>query len=128
LGRSRGNYALQAAIAECHATAPSVGETDWQRIVLLYEALGRIAPSPVVELNRAVAVSMATGPAAALVIVDRLVTGGSLRGAHLLPSVRGELLVRLGRMEEARAEFTAAAALAKNHRTRALLEERAANI
>lgn len=128
LGRGRGNYALQAAIAECHATAPSVGETDWQRIVLLYEALGRIAPSPVVELNRAVAVSMATGPAAALVIVDRLVTGGSLRGAHLLPSVRGELLVRLGRLEEARAEFTAAAALAKNHRTRALLEERAANI
>jgi RNA polymerase sigma factor (sigma-70 family) len=128
LGRGRGNYALQAAIAECHAMAPDVEETDWPRIVLLYEALGRIAPSPVVELNRAVAVSMATGPAAALVIVDRLTRDASLRGGHLLPGVRGELLVRLGRTEEARAEFTNAAALAKNDRTRGLLEERAARL
>ena len=128
LGRGRGNYALQAAIAECHSTAPSVDDTDWQRIVLLYEALGRIAPSPVVELNRAVAVSMATGPAAALVIVDGLASGGALRGTHLLPSVRGELLVRLGRTEEARSEFAAAAGLARNRRTRELLEERAAGI
>lgn len=128
LGRGRGNYALQAAIAECHSTAPSVDDTDWQRIVLLYEALGRIAPSPVVELNRAVAVSMATGPAAALVIVDGLASAGALRGTHLLPSVRGELLVRLGRTEEARSEFTAAAGLARNQRTRELLEERAAGI
>jgi RNA polymerase sigma factor (sigma-70 family) len=126
-GRGRGNYALQGAIAECHALAPSVEETDWPRIVLLYEALGGIAPSPVVELNRAVAVSMATGPAAALAIVDRIASDGSLRGSYLLPSVRGELLARLGRTEEARSEFVAAAALAKNNRTREVLEERAAN-
>ena len=126
-GRGRGNYALQAAIAECHAVAPSVEETDWPRIVLLYEALSRIAPSPIVELNRAVAVSMATGPAAALAIVDRIASGGSLRGSYLLPSVRGELLARLGRTKEARSEFTAAAALARNNRTREVLEERAAN-
>ena len=129
LGRGRGNYALQAAIAECHSVAPSVDDTDWQRIVLLlYEALGRIAPSPVVELNRAVAVSMATGPAAALAIVDGLASGGALRGTHLLPSVRGELLVRLGRTGEARSEFMTAAWLARNQRTRELLEERAAGL
>jgi RNA polymerase sigma factor (sigma-70 family) len=126
-GRGRGNYALQAAIAERHALAPSVQDTDWPRIVLLYEALGRIAPSPVVELNRAVAVSMATGPASALAIVDRIASDGSLRGSYLLPSVRGELLARLGRTEEARSEFVAAAALARNNRTREVLEERAAN-
>jgi RNA polymerase sigma factor (sigma-70 family) len=126
-GRGRGNYALQAAIAERHALAPSVEDTDWPRIVLLYEALGRIAPSPVVELNRAVAVSMATGPASALAIVDRIASDGSLRGSYLLPSVRGELLARLGRTEEARSEFVAAAALARNNRTREVLEERAAN-
>lgn len=126
LDRGRGNYALQAAIAECHSTARSVEETDWQRIVLLYEALGRIAPGPVVELNRAVAVSMATGPASALVIVDGLAASGALRGTHLLPSVRGELLAKLGRTAEARAEFTTAAALAKNQRTKTALEERAA--
>ena len=128
LGRGRGNYALQAAIAECHSVASSVDDTDWQRIVLLYEALGRIAPSPVVELNRAVSVSMATGPAAALVIVDGLSAAGSLSGSHLLPSVRGELLARLGRTDEARAQFIAAAGLARNQRTRELLEERAAGI
>ena len=126
-GKGRGNYALQAAIAERHALAPSVQDTDWPRIVLLYEALGRIAPSPVVELNRAVAVSMATGPASALAIVDRIASDGSLRGSYLLPSVRGELLARLGRREEARSEFVAAAALARNNRTREVLEERAAN-
>ncbi len=126
LGRGRGTYALQAAIAECHAVAPSVDRTDWAQIVLLYEALGRIAPSPVVELNRAVAVSMATGPATALAIVDGLVSTGALRGSHLLPSVRAELLARLGRPNEARAEFVAAAALAKNDRERDVLERKAA--
>lgn len=128
LGRGRGAYALQAAIAECHAVAPSVSATDWERIVLLYEVLGRIAPSPVVELNRAVAVSMATGPASALLVVDRLASEGALRGSHLLPSVRGELLARLDRREEARSEFATAAALAGNERTRALLEARAASL
>ena len=100
--------------------------TDWQHIVLLYEALGRLAPSPVVELNRAVAVSMATGPATALAIVDRLAQQGQLRGSHLLPSVRAELLLRLGRREEARSEFAAAAELAANDREREVLQRRAA--
>src|SRR5690606_19138248 len=112
LGHGRGPYALQAAIAACHAVAPSVEATDWERIVVLYEALGRIAPSPVVELNRAVAVAMATGPATALAIVDQLASEGALRGSHLLPSVRGELLARLGRIEEARSDLTTAASLA----------------
>ena len=120
-GRGLGPYGLQAAIAVCHAVAPSVAETDWQRIVLLYEALGRIAPSPVVELNRAVAVSMAAGPADALRLVDRLADEKALRGSHLLPSVRGELLARLGRTEEARAELLAAAERAANERERAVL-------
>ncbi|MCS5732063.1 RNA polymerase sigma factor [Herbiconiux moechotypicola] len=114
LGRGRAAYALQAAIAECHAIAPSVQQTDWERIVVLYEALGRLAPNPVVELNRAVAVSMAVGPASALRIVDRLADEGSLRGSALLPSVRGELLSRLGRDEEARAEFATAEGLTGN--------------
>jgi len=122
LGRSRSVYSLQAAIAECHAVAPSVDETDWKGIVLLYEVLGRVAPSPVVELNRAVAVSMATGPATALELVDRLVADGALRGSHLLPSVRGELLVQLGRLEEARSELVTAARLAGNERERAVLQ------
>lgn len=126
LGRGRGSYALQAAIAQCHATAPSVDDTDWERIALLYEALGRIAPSPVVELNRAVAVSMATGPASALPIVDRLAEAGSLRGSYLLPSVRGELLARLGRTDEARSELTTAAGLASNQRQREVLLAKAA--
>ncbi|WP_378147329.1 RNA polymerase sigma factor [Cnuibacter sp. UC19_7] len=126
LGRGRGAYGLQAAIAECHATAPTTAETDWERIVLLYEALGRLAPNPVVDLNRAVAVSRATGPASALLIVDRLADEGALRGSYLLPSVRGELLVQLGRTEEARSELATAAALAHNARTRAVLEQKRA--
>jgi len=126
LGRGRGNYALQAAIAQCHATAPSVADTDWARIVLLYEALGRIAPNPVVELNRAVAVAMATGPASALRIVVDLADAGALRGSALLPSVRGELLARLGRGEEARSEFVTAAALTGNERERGVLLAKAA--
>ena len=126
LGRGRASYALQAAIAECHAIAPSVDDTDWARIVLLYEALGRIAPNPVVDLNRAVAVSMATGPASALRIVDALADGGALRGSALLPSVRGELLSRLGRTQEARAEFATAAALTANTRERGVLLAKAA--
>jgi RNA polymerase sigma factor (sigma-70 family) len=121
LGRGRSSYALQAAIAESHALASSVESTDWKRIVLLYEILGRVAPSPIVELNRAVAVSMATGPVAGLELVDRLATDGALRGSHLLPSVRGELLGRLGRAEEARSEFSTAARLAGNERERAVL-------
>ena len=120
-GRGLGPYGLQAAIASCHAVAPSVDETDWGTIVVLYEALGRIAPSPVVDLNRAVAVSMAYGPQTALDIVDDLVAGRRLTGSHLLPSVRGELLARLGRPVEARQEFEAAAGLCKNERERDLL-------
>ena len=126
LGRGRSAYALQAAIAECHATAPSVEGTDWEHIVLLYEALGQLAPNPVVELNRAVAVSMVTGPANALRIVDRLAGEGALRGSHLLPSVRGELLARLGRTEEARSELVTAAGLVGNDRQRDLLLAKAA--
>ncbi|WP_336082067.1 RNA polymerase sigma factor [Nocardia sp. SSK8] len=121
VGRGLGAYGLQAAIAECHAVAPSVAATDWDRVVLLYEALGRLAPSPVVELNRAVAVSMAGGPAAALPLVDDLVAGGALDGSHLLPSVRGELLTRLGRVAEARKELAAAIALCGNERERSVL-------
>jgi predicted RNA polymerase sigma factor len=125
LGSGRGHYGLQAAIAECHALAASVDETDWERIVLLYEALGRIAPSPVVELNRAAAVAMATGPASALQIIDQLAASGALAGYHLLPATRGEMLLRLGRDEEARSEFAVAAALAGNDRERAVLEAKA---
>ena len=125
-GRGRGAYGLQAAIAECHDVAASVDETDWARIVLLYEALGRIAPSPIVELNRAVAVSMAEGPATALRMVDDLAASGALRTTHLLPSVRGELLARLGRGDEARAEFLDAAVRCGNDRERAVLERKAA--
>lgn len=125
-GRGLGPYGLQAAIAEQHALAPSVEGTDWERIVLLYEALARVAPSPVVELNRAVAVSMAAGPAAALPLVDALAADGRLRGSSLLPSVRGELLARLGRRAEARAELESAARLCGNARERAVLEQKAA--
>ncbi|WP_344387902.1 RNA polymerase sigma factor [Asanoa iriomotensis] len=128
LGRGLGPYGLQAAIAACHAAAPSVGETDWERIVLLYEALGRIAPSPIVELNRAVAVAMAAGPLPALSIVDDLVAGNRLAGSHLLPSVRGELLIRLGRTREARAELELAARLCGNTRERAVLLRKAASL
>lgn len=122
VGRGLGAYGAQAAIAECHAVAPSVAATDWDRIVLLYEALGRLAPSPVVELNRAVAVSMAQGPAAALPLVDELVATDRLSGSHLLPSVRGELLTRLGRTDEARRELELAVRLCGNARERGVLE------
>jgi RNA polymerase sigma factor (sigma-70 family) len=113
-GRGLGYYGLQASIAECHAVAPSVAETDWRRIVLLYEALGRLRPSPIVELNRAVAVAIAESPAAALPLVDDIVARGGLAGSHLVPTVRGELLARLGRREEARAEWRRALALCTN--------------
>ena len=126
LGGMRGPYALQAAIAACHARALTAEETDWARIVALYEALAQLIPSPVVELNRAVAVAMAFGPAAGLELVDGLTTEPSLRGYHLLPSVRGDLLVKLGRFDEARRELERAAALTQNARERALLLERAA--
>jgi predicted RNA polymerase sigma factor len=123
-GRGLGPYGLQAAIAECHAVAASVAETDWDRIVLLYEALGQVAPSPIVELNRAVAVAMASGPAAGLGLVDALADGGALAGSQLLPSVRAELLVRLGRVDDARTEYAAAIALTGNATERALLERK----
>lgn len=125
-GRGLGYYGLQAAIAECHAVAGSVAETNWERVVLLYEALGRLAPSPVVDLNRAVAVSMAQGPAAALAIVDELAAGGALTGSHLLPTVRGELLTRLGRADAARADLEAAIRLCRNDRERAVLQRKVA--
>ncbi len=120
-GRSYGPYALQAAIAALHARAASYEETDWATIAALYGKLGALAPSPVVELNRAVAVSMAEGPAAALPIVDALAAEPDLARYHLLPSVRGDLLARLGRAEEARAEFERAADLTRNESERALL-------
>jgi RNA polymerase sigma factor (sigma-70 family) len=122
-----GRYGLQAAIAACHARARTAEETDWVRIVALYDALAQLAPSPVVELNRAVALTMAFGPAAGLELVDELTSEPSLKGYHLLPSVRGDLLVRLGRVDEARAEFERAAALTRNARERRLLLERAAD-
>ena len=125
-GRGLGAYGVQAAIAECHAVGASVDETDWERIVLLYEALGRLAPSPVVELNRAVAISVAQGPAAALAVVDDLVAAGSLSGSHLLPSVRGELLSRLGKLDDARREIELAVRLCGNERERSLLQRKLA--
>jgi RNA polymerase sigma factor (sigma-70 family) len=128
MGRGLGPYGLQAAIAACHASSPSVPETDWERIVLLYEALGHVAPSPIVELNRAVAVAMANGPQQALSIVDELVATDRLSGSHLLPSVRGELLTRLGRMAEARAELELAARLCRNLRERSVLLRKAAEL
>ncbi|HEX7135227.1 MAG TPA: RNA polymerase sigma factor [Iamia sp.] len=124
VGRGLGAYGLQAAIAECHAVAPSVPATDWERIVVLYEALGRLAPSPIVDLNRAVALSMARGPAAALRVTDDLVASERLAGSHLLPSVRGELLSRLGRVDEARAELEQAIGLCANPRERAVLQRK----
>jgi predicted RNA polymerase sigma factor len=126
LGGAGGVYALQAAIVACHAQARTAKETDWSRISALYAELATIAPSPIVELNRAVAVSMAGGPEAALVIVDRLKSEPALKSYHLLPSIRGDLLRKLRRYEEARAEFEAAAALASNRRERDLLSRRAA--
>jgi RNA polymerase sigma factor (sigma-70 family) len=126
LGGSLGPYALQAAIAACHARARTAAETDWTRIAALYEALARLAPSPVVEVNRAVALAMAFGPAAGLELVDTLTSEPTLTGYHLLPSVRGDLLAKLGRLDEAREEFERAASLTRNGRERALLLERAA--
>jgi len=125
LGAVPGPYTLQAAIAACHARARTGEKTDWARIASLYDALARVTPSPVVELNRAVAVSMASGPAAGLALVDALGAEQSLAGYHLLPSVRADLLAKLGRAEEARAEFERAALLTRNARERALLLARA---
>jgi RNA polymerase sigma factor (sigma-70 family) len=126
LGGAPGPYALQAAIAACHARARTGAETDWARIAALYDALGELTPSPVVELNRAVAVAMAFGPAAGLELVDALAAEPLLASYHLLPSVRGDLLAKLGRAEEARAEFERAASLTRNARERELLLARAA--
>ena len=124
LGAPLGPYALQAAIAACHARARAPEDTDWRQIVALYDALAQVTPSPVVELNRAVAVAMAFGPAAGLELVDALAGEPALRDYHLLPSVRGHLLEELGRGDEARAEFERAAALTRNSRERALMRER----
>jgi len=124
-GGALGPYALQAGIAACHARAGTPDETDWPRIVALYDALAQVSPSPVVELNRAVAVGMAFGPAAALELVDALANEPSLKQYQWLPSVRADLLAKLGRHEEARAEFERAAALARNERERELLQQRA---
>jgi RNA polymerase sigma-70 factor, ECF subfamily len=125
LGGARGPYALQAAIAACHAQARTAEETDWARIVALYDALAERTPSPVIELNRAVAVGMAFGAQAGLELVDELMAEPSLQGYHLLPAVRADLLVKLGRVEEARAEFERAASLTRNARERELLLGRA---
>jgi RNA polymerase sigma-70 factor (ECF subfamily) len=126
LGGALGPYALQAAIAACHARAHTAAETDWPRIVALYDALAQLAPSPVVELNRGVAIAMAFGPAAGLELVDALTSEPSLKAYHLLPSVRGDLLGKLGRFDEARAELERAASLTRNERERTRLLERAA--
>jgi RNA polymerase sigma factor (sigma-70 family) len=125
LGGALGAYALQAAIAACHARALTAEDTDWPRIAALYATLARLAPSPVIELNRAVALSMAFGPAAGLELVDTLLDEPSLANYHLLPTVRGDLLAKLGRSDEARAEFERAAALTRNTRERELLLDRA---
>lgn len=125
LGGARGPYALQAAIAACHARARTPEQTDWRQIAELYAELGEVTPSPVIELNRAVAVGMASGPQAGLDIVDTLVSAPALKNYHLLPAVRGDFLMRLGRLEEARKEIERAASLTRNERERALLLERA---
>ena len=125
LGGATGFYTLQAAIAACHARAATPADTDWPRIVGLYSQLLALTNSPVVALNRAVAVAMVAGPAAGLALVDALAEHRALRDYHLLPSVRGDLLQRLGRLPEAQAAFTSAAALTGNDRERALLERRA---
>jgi predicted RNA polymerase sigma factor len=126
LGGGFGPYTLQAAIAACHARALTAADTDWERIAALYDALAQLAPSPVVELNRAVAVAMAFGPAAGLEVVDALRDNPALQAYHLLPSVRGDLLAKLGRTDEARVELKRAAELTRNERERAMLLERAA--
>jgi RNA polymerase sigma factor (sigma-70 family) len=125
LDGKRGTYAIQADIAACHARAAVAGDTDWNRIVALYGELAEAAPSPIVELNRAVAVSMASGPEAGLEMVDSLRDDPALRGYHLLPSVRGDLLKKLGRRQEAREEFERAAAITRNAREKTLLMQRA---
>jgi predicted RNA polymerase sigma factor len=126
LAQAPGSYQLQASIAACHARAATPTDTNWPQIVLLYSRLAALAPSPVVELNRAVAVGMAFGAAAGLHLVDQLTRDPTLHRYHLLPSVRGDLLARLGRHREAQAEFLRAAALAHNERERQLLQVRAA--
>lgn len=126
VGGTLGLYGIQAAIAACHATARTPEETDWKRIAALYDALSQVAPSPVVELNRAVALAMAYGPEAGLEVVDELVDEPSLARYHLLPSVRGDLLARLGRFDEARSEFERAAALTENGAEKRHLLRRAA--
>jgi RNA polymerase sigma-70 factor (ECF subfamily) len=126
LGGEPGPYVLQAAIAACHARAHTADETDWPRIAALYDALSLLAGSPIVELNRAVALAMAYGPSAGLDLIDQLIAADSLRGYHLLPSVRGDLLAKLGRNAEARSEFERAASLTQNAREQALLLQRAA--
>jgi predicted RNA polymerase sigma factor len=126
LGGARGFYALQAAIAACHARARTAEETDWVKIAALYAALAEVAPSPIVELNRGVAVAMAFGAEAGLAVIDGVASEPVLAGYHLLPSVRGDLLARLGRFEESRAEFERAASLTRNARERGLLLARAA--
>jgi predicted RNA polymerase sigma factor len=128
LGGARHPYALQAAIAACHARARTPEETDWPRIVSIYDELARAAPSPVVELNRAVAVSMARGPAAGLAIVDALVSEPALAGYQLLPAVRGDLLAKVGRVEEAAVELERAASLTQNAQQRSMLLGRAAEL
>ncbi|MFL5610366.1 MAG: RNA polymerase sigma factor [Gemmatimonadaceae bacterium] len=127
LGGARGPYALQAAIVACHARARTAEETDWERIVALYDALAELNPSPIVDLNRAVAVSMAYGPALGLELVDALRSEPALKAYHLLPSVRGDLLVKLGRSSEARQEFERAASMTRNEREREFLLDRAAS-
>jgi predicted RNA polymerase sigma factor len=126
LGSGRGPYALQAAIAACHARARTPEETDWVRIAALYSELAQLAPSPIVEVNRAVAVAMAFGPAAGLEIANALTSEKALEGYHLLPAVRGDLLAKLGRLDEARTEFERAASITRNAAERELLLERAA--
>jgi predicted RNA polymerase sigma factor len=126
LGGPQGRYTLQAAIAACHARARRADATDWPRIVRLYEELARLTPSPVVDLNRAVAVAMAFGPQAGLDLVDRLGSDPTLAGYHLLPSVRGDLLFKLGRLDEAKDEFEKAASLTRNDREKKFLSDRAA--
>jgi predicted RNA polymerase sigma factor len=126
LGGSDGPYALQAAIAACHARARKAAETDWQRIAALYDELAVVAPSPVIELNRAVAHSMAFGPEAGLSLLEPLAEAKVMQGYHLLPSVRGDFLRRLGRHDEARAEFRRAADMTQNAREKELLLKRAA--
>ena len=125
LGGAIGPYALQAAIAACHARARTAAETDWQRIAVLYGSLARLTPSPIVELNRAVALAMAFGPAAGLDLIDKIASEPSLKAYHLLPSVRGDFLFKLGRFAEAQTEFERAASLTRNARERALLLDRA---